>query len=97
MPPETRPYGWQDARRDTAVEMMAQNVAKQYDSETAAMYRADIEHLDHALIDTIDAFLLPLAQALRLIRDTCPGAASNTAARTLAESGIEDPEDDSGF
>jgi len=37
---------------------------------------------------------LRLAQALRLIRDTNPGSASNTADRALREAGIEDPEDD---
>lgn len=33
------------------------------------------------------------AQALRLIRDTCPGVASRIADRCLRENGITDPPD----
>lgn len=40
---------------------------------------------------------LKLAQALRLIRDTSTGSASNTARRVLDEAGIQDPEDDGVF
>ena len=45
----------------------------------------------------IGAATLPLAQALRLIRDTTAGFASKHAERTLIEAGFEDPEDDCGI
>jgi hypothetical protein len=40
---------------------------------------------------------LALEQALRLIRDTCPGVACRIATRALLESGIEDPEEPNEF
>jgi hypothetical protein len=36
--------------------------------------------------------LLRCAQALRMIRDTCPGAAANIAQRALEEAQIPEPE-----
>jgi hypothetical protein len=35
-----------------------------------------------------------LAQALRTIRDTCPGYASNVARRALEETAVPDPAED---
>jgi len=48
------------------------------------------------LVTFADRVTLPLAQALRLIRDTSSGASSNTARRALEEACIPDPEDDDG-
>lgn len=41
-----------------------------------------------------DERTVQLAQALRTVRDTCPGAAGNIAARALAGAEIVDPPDE---
>jgi hypothetical protein len=53
---ETRPYDSTDALREALVELFLEEVSKQHGPETARSYRADVEHLDHALLSFAERY-----------------------------------------